>query len=130
MRKRPGFTRAKPGSAPWKRKRRCSKRLLIELGGDHSAARARYEACGSVGDVRRLGEELSGGGGRANAELTRRETQVAALIADGLSNRAIAERLVLSERTVEHHASAIFSKLAFRSRAQLAAFMSRPQPSA
>ena len=44
-------------------------------------------------------------------ELTHREREVLALIAEGLSNAAIAERLVITERTVEAHATQIFSKL-------------------
>jgi DNA-binding CsgD family transcriptional regulator len=54
------------------------------------------------------------------AELTLREQQVARLIAEGKSNRAIAETLVLSERTVESHVSSILSKLGATSRAQIA----------
>jgi DNA-binding NarL/FixJ family response regulator/class 3 adenylate cyclase len=45
------------------------------------------------------------------AELTEREREVLDLIAQGLSNRAIAERLVLSARTVETHVGQIFLKL-------------------
>jgi DNA-binding NarL/FixJ family response regulator len=54
--------------------------------------------------------------------LTAREREVAALIAQGLSNRALAEALVLSERTIAKHVENILSKLHFTSRAQIAAW--------
>ena len=43
--------------------------------------------------------------------LTRREREVAALVAEGLTNREIAERLYLSPRTVEKHIAALLAKL-------------------
>ncbi len=52
--------------------------------------------------------------------LTAREREVAALIAQGKSNREIAEALVVGERTVEAHVGNILSKLGFTSRAQIA----------
>jgi DNA-binding NarL/FixJ family response regulator len=52
--------------------------------------------------------------------LTAREREVAGLIAQGKSNRAIAEALVLSERTIAKHIENILSKLGFASRAQVA----------
>jgi DNA-binding CsgD family transcriptional regulator len=52
--------------------------------------------------------------------LTPREREVADLIADGLSNRQIAEALVISEGTAEVHIKRILSKLGFRSRSQVA----------
>jgi ATP/maltotriose-dependent transcriptional regulator MalT len=52
--------------------------------------------------------------------LTEREREIAALVAQGCSNRAIAERLVISERTVEHHVANILAKLDVASRVQIA----------
>jgi DNA-binding NarL/FixJ family response regulator len=52
-------------------------------------------------------------------ELTPREREVAALAAAGLSNRAIAERLVLSRRTVENHLQHVYGKLGATSRVEL-----------
>lgn len=48
--------------------------------------------------------------GSAVAELTEREQEVLALVAEGLSNQAIADRLAINERTVESHTSRIFTK--------------------
>ncbi|MBV8714516.1 MAG: tetratricopeptide repeat protein [Chloroflexi bacterium] len=56
------------------------------------------------------------------AELTPREREVAVLLASGLSNRAIADRLVISEATAEVHVRHILAKLGFSSRAQVAAW--------
>ena len=52
--------------------------------------------------------------------LTRREREVANLVARGLTNRQIAEELFVSERTVDHHVSNILKKLNLSSREQLA----------
>lgn len=64
---------------------------------------------------------------RAQAEkfagLTEREREVAALIAQGKSNREIADSLVVSERTVETHVGNILFKLGFASRTQVAAWV-------
>jgi serine/threonine-protein kinase PknK len=54
--------------------------------------------------------------------LTRRERQVAELIYKGLSNKAIADTLVISRRTAETHVEHILTKLGFTSRAQVAAW--------
>jgi DNA-binding NarL/FixJ family response regulator len=56
------------------------------------------------------------------APLTRREWQVARLVARGHSNRQIARELVVSDRTVDTHVSHIFRKLGVSSRAQIAAW--------
>jgi len=84
-----------------------------ELGDDAAAARARTLA--------RLQGWSTPRGRRATTKahplgLTRREAEVADLLAEGLSNAAIAERLVLSPRTVEHHVAAVMAKLDVTSR--------------
>jgi non-specific serine/threonine protein kinase len=55
-------------------------------------------------------------------ELSRREREVAALVAEGLSNREIGERLFISERTAEGHVEQIFNKLGFGKRSQIASW--------
>lgn len=55
--------------------------------------------------------------------LSRREVEVASLVATGLSNRGIADRLVLSHRTVEGHVERILAKLGFRNRVEIAAWV-------
>jgi DNA-binding NarL/FixJ family response regulator len=63
---------------------------------------------------------------RANeAELTPRELEVLGLVADGLRNADIAERLFLSTRTVDHHVSAIRRKLGARTRGEAVAAAGR-----
>jgi predicted ATPase/DNA-binding CsgD family transcriptional regulator len=57
------------------------------------------------------------------AGLTRREAEVATLVATGLTNREIAGKLYLSVRTIEVHVDHILTKLGFRTRTQLAAWM-------
>jgi DNA-binding NarL/FixJ family response regulator len=56
----------------------------------------------------------------AGARLTRREREIAAHIARGLSNRQIADQLQIARRTVESHVENILIKLGFRSRVQVA----------
>jgi DNA-binding NarL/FixJ family response regulator len=68
--------------------------------------------------------------GRATApdpldSLSARERDVLALVAEGLRNREIAERLVISEATVKTHVRHVLEKLRFRNRAEAAAFAAR-----
>jgi predicted ATPase/DNA-binding CsgD family transcriptional regulator len=67
--------------------------------------------------------------GDALYPLTAREREVASLIAGGKSNKAIAERLILSPRTIDGHVERILNKLGFQSRTQVATWVSqRTQP--
>ncbi len=60
--------------------------------------------------------------GGPRGTLTPRELEVAALVAQGLTNRGIATRLSLSVRTVDTHVDHILTKLDFNSRTQLVAW--------
>ncbi|GAA2802044.1 ATP-binding protein [Saccharopolyspora taberi] len=55
--------------------------------------------------------------------LTRRELEIAELVAEGMTNRDIANRLVISHRTAEGHVENILTKLGFTSRSQIAAWV-------
>ncbi|QBJ95890.1 tetratricopeptide repeat protein [Rhodococcus sp. ABRD24] len=58
-----------------------------------------------------------------SATLTRRENEIARLVNEGLTDKAIATRLVISPRTVSGHVEHILAKLGFTSRAQVAAWV-------
>ncbi|TDO46201.1 regulatory LuxR family protein [Kribbella sp. VKM Ac-2527] len=57
--------------------------------------------------------------------LSPREVEVAGLVAEGLTNRQIAERLVISERTAQNHVQHILTKLGFATRSQIATWITR-----
>jgi DNA-binding CsgD family transcriptional regulator len=59
--------------------------------------------------------------------LTRREAEILALLSEGLRNAAIARRLFVSTKTVDHHVSAILAKLGVPSRAEAVAMARKPQ---
>lgn len=87
----------------------------------------------AAGEFRRLGmpgpleaaEELTREIGQAAGPLTARETEVARLVARGLTNKEIAGRLYLSERTVESHVRNVLGKLALTNRAEVVAWVLR-----
>jgi predicted ATPase/DNA-binding CsgD family transcriptional regulator len=68
------------------------------------------------------------GTGSSPGRLTRREQEVARLVADGHSNNQIAADLVISARTVESHIEHIMNKLGFSARAQIAAWSAASNP--
>lgn len=78
-------------------------------------------------DARTDGSVRSGTPGREAViePLTPREREVLELVAEGMSNRAIAERLAISEHTVKFHVGALLGKLAAATRAELVAIAVR-----
>jgi DNA-binding NarL/FixJ family response regulator len=71
------------------------------------------------------GEAAPSAAGADGNALTGRQLEIARLVAEGLGNREIAERLVVSKRTVDAHIDHIFTKLGFSSRSQVAVWYSR-----
>ncbi len=67
--------------------------------------------------------EVAASDGAETAALGKRELEVARLVAEGLSNKQIAARLFISDRTVATHVGNILNKLGFNSRAQVASWM-------
>lgn len=95
----------------------------LALAGETAAACAIYLRVGASAEVSRL-ETMSTRKG-AMAALSKRESEVANFVVQGYSNKAIAEELVLSERTIENHIASIFTKLNVRSRAEIASVVAR-----
>jgi DNA-binding NarL/FixJ family response regulator len=92
------------------------------------AALEPLEALGATRDadaaaalLRELGVKAARAGPKGIGTLTKRESEVLALVGEGLSNPEIAERLFISRKTAEHHVARILSKLGVRSRAEAAA---------
>jgi non-specific serine/threonine protein kinase len=116
---------------------RCTAELQAALGTEHSAALmdhgARLDFAEAIDTAmgRPRGERASGGkpSDRATTRLTRRESEVAGLVGRGLSNREIAQTLVIAQRTAETHVERILTKLGFTTRAQIAAWMADQQRS-
>ena len=85
---------------------------------------ARFQADAAAAVLRNMG--IGGKSGpRSHGALSRREVEVARLVAMGLNNDNIAARLFISHRTVEHHVSSIIAKLGMSGRAQVAAYAER-----
>jgi DNA-binding CsgD family transcriptional regulator len=107
----------------------------LRRAGRRTEARARLErALGTFEDLgaaqwaRQAREEIAASGarlrprraGRPDDALSPRELQVATAVAEGLTNREVAARLFLSEKTVERHLGSVYRRLGLRSRTELA----------
>jgi DNA-binding NarL/FixJ family response regulator len=92
------------------------------------AARATFAELGAAAAVKAADKVVMRLGGRGAAArslgMTAREVEVLSLVARGLSNRAIAERLVVSEHTVHRHLANIYARLGVSSRAAAVAVAS------
>lgn len=86
---------------------------------------ATRDADAAAGLLRELGAAGRRAWPKGHGTLTKRETEVVSLLASGLSNAEIGERLYISTRTAEHHVASILSKLGLRSRAEAAAYAVR-----
>jgi RNA polymerase sigma factor (sigma-70 family) len=92
-----------------------------------TAARARFLELGAALDAEGARRVLEGiqRPDTALAELTHREREILGLVAEGLTNRQIAERLVISEHTVHRHVTNVLRKLDVPSRTAAAAIAAR-----
>jgi len=110
-------------------------RTLLALGGAQRRAKKKAAARETLGEALALFEELGASlwaekagaelasiGGRVSSrhDLTPAEERVAALVAEGRTNREVAAALFVSDHTVEFHLTRIYRKLGVRSRAELA----------
>ncbi|MEV6335394.1 protein kinase [Nocardia vinacea] len=101
---------------------RTAHRALGDRGFD--AALRRGQAMGMTAAVAyALGEPTTASPRASELTLTKREQQVADLVSQGLTNKQIAAKLVISQRTADGHVEHILSKLGFTSRAQIAAWI-------
>jgi DNA-binding CsgD family transcriptional regulator len=107
--------------------RSLSSRAPAAAAAEARIALGTFERLGAARDADRAAELLRGLGApgrarpRGHGALTKRETEVMALLAAGRSNAEIGQRLFISPRTAEHHVASILSKLGLRSRAEAAA---------
>ncbi len=101
----------------------------LEAAGRAAEALALFRRAGASAEVRRLTEtETASPRRRGEATLTPREREIVNLVLAGRTARAIADALVISERTVETHVASAYRKLGVSSRAELAALVGDGEP--
>jgi predicted ATPase/DNA-binding CsgD family transcriptional regulator len=110
-----------------------SENIRRALGTRRFDASIRHGAQMGVGEAVALAEDaepLRATPSGQRAVLTKRQREIADLVAQGLSNKEIAARLVISPRTAEAHVEHILTKLGYTSRAQIAAWAAEHRTSA
>ncbi|MGW3473421.1 response regulator transcription factor, partial [Saccharopolyspora sp. NPDC000995] len=83
----------------------------------------RHAVAEALGEKTKPSTTTSAPAASAEPSLTRRERETAMLVAKGMSNKGIAQQLVISTRTVESHVEHILVKLGFNTRTQIATWM-------
>jgi len=111
-----GPTKTRPAAAQRRAKRKRDARETL------GQALATFEGLGAAIWAGKARDELARIGGRAPSpsDLTPAEERVAALVAEGRTNREVAAVLFVSDNTVEFHLTHIYRKLGVRSRTELA----------
>ncbi len=99
----------------------------LELCGRTAEALAAYQESGARGEVLRLSSPANPRWRRGEGGLSKREREIAGLLVAGRTARAIADSLVISERTVETHVASIYRKLGCQNRRDLVAALSHPE---
>ena len=101
----------------------------LEVAGRLADAVALFRRAGASAEVRRLTEtESAAPRRRGEATLTVREREIVTMVVAGRTARAIADALVISERTVETHIASAYRKLGVSNRAELAALVGENEP--
>ncbi len=104
-----------------------SSQKTAEALGEHAVTLARRNATMTLDAAVSLAlggpEQTRSDSSSEKSPLTERENEIANLVAEGLSNRAIAQSLVLSTRTIDGHVERILTKLDFTSRTQIASWI-------
>jgi DNA-binding CsgD family transcriptional regulator len=112
-----------------RRGRREDRAEALVLAVDAALGAARIGMAVLRADAERIADSLRSGVGDSKAGgLTRRELEIAELVARGLTNRQIADLLHVAERTAENHVQHILTKLGFQRRSQIAAWITRQGP--
>lgn len=102
---------------------RLDEAYALEAAGRIAEALDLFRSFGAEAEVRRLTSVDASPRRRGDSTLTGREREVARLVAAGQTARAIAETLVISERTVESHVASVYRKLGVSNRQELTAIL-------